>query len=396
VRQPKLTVTMTTHKLSSVLLLIAACTSDATSNMGKSTYACSEKAATNAYDWEIKYLPVTESTDDCEDRTCKCGKQSRVQFKGSRFALHCTYAGGEDDSRAAANGGLTETKLEGIMATAIGNWSTYDTDMNAVAWSSYGTGLWASSGLDWYVDAFKTDSVDYHLGSWTLKEDTYWSLLVLIPDTPVVLEIMGTCTVCGDASTQRMPHGYKGASIARSSVSVSGSAPPRLLSGSYISRAVSNLSAVVEFYDSVYGLAPSSNSTLDNGVEILEFIPGGENVPMRYVHVPGQTGTQTTDWFQTTLLDAAAKYQTSPSACWTIWGDLHNGGIFGTQTILEQVTKAAELGYVYRSFNGGEGPNNAYMLEPSGAWSQIGGSPTGLPESGGFDTEYCYTFCEAR
>merc|ERR1711865_1169072 len=125
------TVTMTTHKLSSVLLLIAACTSDATSNMCKSTYACSEKAATNAYDWEIKYLPVTEAHDDCEDRTCKCGKQSRVQFETTTdartppFALHCTYAGGEDDSRAAANGGLTETKLEGIMATAIGNWSTY-------------------------------------------------------------------------------------------------------------------------------------------------------------------------------------------------------------------------------------------------------------------------------
>jgi len=385
------------------LLLIAVCTTDAASRMGKSTYACSKKAATNAYDWEIKYLPVTEATDDCADRTCTCGKQSRVQFKTSTadartppFALHCTYAGGEDDSRAAADGGLSESELEGIMASAIGNWSSYDTDMNAVGWASYGTGLWASTGLDWYVDAFKTDSVDYHLGSWKLGGSTYWSLLVLIPDTPVVLEIMGSCTVCGDASTQRMPRGYLGSSTPRDSVSISGSASQGLLSGSYISRAVSNLTAVVEFYDSVYGLDPSSNSTLDNGVEILEFIPGGSSVPMRYVQAPGQTGKHTTDWFQQTLLDAAAKYQTSPSACWTIWGDLHNGGDFGSQTILEQVTKAGELGYPYRSFNGGAGPNNAYMLEPSGAWSQIGGSPTGLPESGGFDTQYCYTFCEAR
>ena len=60
------------------------------------------------------------------------------------------------------------------------------------------------------------------------------------------------------------------------------------------------------------------------------------------------------------------------------------------------MTAAGKLGYPYRSFNGGGGPNNAYMVEPSGAWSQIDGSPTGLPESGGFDTQYCYTFCEAR
>ena len=97
-------------------------------------------------------------SDVPQDRTCKCGKQSRVQFKTSTtdartppFALHCTYAGGEDDSRAAADGGLSESKLEGIMALAIGNWSTYDTDMNAVGWASYGTGLWASNGLDWYL-----------------------------------------------------------------------------------------------------------------------------------------------------------------------------------------------------------------------------------------------------
>ena len=49
-----------------VLVLFAVCTTEAASRMGKSTYACSKKAATNAYDWEIKYLPITEATDDCE------------------------------------------------------------------------------------------------------------------------------------------------------------------------------------------------------------------------------------------------------------------------------------------------------------------------------------------
>ena len=168
-------------------------TSQPTTRIGKSTYACSKNAATKAYAWETKYLPVEEADDDCKDRTCTCGKQSRVALKQSSsslltadaganagapqgFGIHCTYAGGKDDTRAAANGGTTEEQVEAHMAAAIGNWSSYDTDINAYAWTSYATGLWAESGLDWYVDAFKSDDVPFHAGSWKLDGKTYWSV----------------------------------------------------------------------------------------------------------------------------------------------------------------------------------------------------------------------------
>jgi len=376
------------------------------SRIGKSTYACSKKAATNAYPWEIKYLPVEEADDDCSDRTCTCGIQSRVALKQSStsglgapqgFGIHCTYAGGEDDSRAAANGGTAEAKLEGTIAEAIGDWSTYDTDTNVRAWATYSTVLWADAGLDWYVTQFEADSVDYHVASWSNADGTFWTLLVLIPKTPVVLELMGECTVCGSATERRMPSDYVGWAGARRAdpplTKVGADAVQGYLSATAVSRHVSNLTVVQTFYKDVFGISPVNTSTSADGAKTAFFQPGGDSVSIRYVSYSGLPVAKSPTWFETLLLDAASTYQTSPSSCWPIWGDFHYGGTYGSGTILSHVTAAAKLGYPYRSFNGGAGPNNAYFVEPSGMWIQDGGDPTGLPEAGGFSTSYCYTFC---
>merc|ERR1712216_658770 len=223
-------------------------------------------------------------------------------------------------------------------------------------------------------------------GSWKSSSGkTYWSIHVLIPHTPVVLELMGSCTVCGDEDTLRMPGGYQGVSIVPSSSSLLRSnekASQGILSAKHISRAVSNLSAIVEFYDTVYGLSPTKHSTLDNGAEVMEFQPGGTLVSLRYVQMPGQSGSFTTDDFQKLLLKTADKYQTSPSACWPIWGDLHVGGSYGSQTILEQVTKAGNWASRTGPSTEGRGLATPTWLSPAGPGCRSAETRRACPRAG--------------
>lgn len=380
------------------------------SRIDKSTYACSQSAATNAFAWEMKYLPVEEADDDCANRKCTCGEQSRVALKLSSseslqvgvsagFGIHCTYAAGQKGDRAAANGGVTEEQLEERMANIIGDWSKYDTDANVRAWSSYRTGLWAESGLDWYVTQFKNDNVKHYTGSWGRDGSTYWSLLVLVPGTPVVLELQGSCTLCGDAATKKMPAAHLGRSgplLARSIEQKTGAAAEQgLMSAVFVSRAVKDLEAVKTYYKSVFDIDPVNETTSKDGSKMADFQPGGTAVDIRYVQ-HSVTGEQSTEWFQDVLLKTAQKYQTGPSACWPIWGDMHYSVGWSKTTILEVVTAAGKLGFPYRSFAGSNvGPSNAYVVEPSGMWIQVNGDSTGLPAPGGFEASYCYTFCSS-
>lgn len=187
--------------------------------------------------------------------------------------------------------------------------------------------------------------------------------------------------------------GHKGASVVIDSAKMGSAAEQGLLSATYVSRAVKDLSVVKSYYKAVFGNEPVSETTLSDGAKIADYQPGGKDVTVRYVQRSGLSGNST-DWFQTLLLNTANKYQTSYDSCWPIWGDFHYGGSFGSNTILEDVTAAGKLGFPYRSFAGGAGPSNAYVVEPSGMWVQIGGDSTGLPAPGGFSTSYCYTFCK--
>jgi len=284
--------------------------------------------------------------------------------------------------------------VEARMAEAIGDWSTYDTDPNVRAWAGFSTGLWANSGLDWYVNQFKADSVSYHLGSWQYSGSTYWSLLVLIPGTPVVLELMGSCTVCGSQElTKKMPKGYLGAVPPLTVQPLTETPEQGTMYPTHISRMSSNLTTVKQYYKSVFGVEPVASGSLGTSSEFVDFQPSG-TISIRYVTQAGQTGEQTTDWLEQVLLSTATKYQTSPSSCWPIWGDFHWSMMSFSTSILSLVTAAGKLGFPYRSFAGSAiGPSNAYMVDPSGMWVQVNGDSTGLPTPGGFEGSYCYTFC---
>lgn len=386
------------------------------SNIDKSTHSCSKNAAQNAFSWLMKYLPVEEADDDCSNRECTCGEQSRVALKTSSldynvsrlgvsagFGIHCTYAGGEDDTRAAANGGVTQLQVETRFQEAIGDWSTYDSDVNVRAWSSYRTGLWAESGLDWYVAMFKNGGVKTHMASWQADDSsdtTYWSIFVLVPPSPVVLELMGSCTTCGSAAEKQMPKGYVGRSgpLPKAPLKMGADAEQGMMTSVHVSRWAKDLSAIKTYYKNVMGVDPSYSATFDNGDAVMTFNPAGTSAAkIQYFMVAGnQSGSLTTEGFQTLLLDTAKQYQTSPSACWPIWGDFHYSYQGQSMSMLSAVTAAGNLGYPYRSFAGSSvGPSDAYVVEPSGYWIQLNGDSDGLPQSGGFSPDYCYTFCSS-
>lgn len=341
------------------LVVATAWAQGAGNGISKSTYACSESAATSAFAWLMKYLPVEEANDDCPDRSCTCGEQSRVALQTNAnvspgFGIHCTYAAGEDATRAAANGGTTLEDVASTFASQIGDWTGFDTSANTRAYSDYSVGLLADS-IDSYVQAFQDDGVSFRLADDKVS--------VLVPDTPIVLDI-----VTGDQTSG-------------------------LMTPLYVSRSVANLTEVEEYYLKAFGVA--GDKYVDGDATIIDYtLSSTATVIIRYSYRPGQTGNATTSWFQNLLLDTARQYQTSPSSCWPIWGDFHYA-YDGHYDIKPIVDAAAALGYPYRSFVGeSTGPSNVYVLEPSGMWIQLDGNPAGLPEVGGFDSGYCYTFCE--
>mmetsp|Transcript_12058 Transcript_12058/g.16309 ORF Transcript_12058/g.16309 Transcript_12058/m.16309 type:complete len:423 (+) Transcript_12058:35-1303(+) len=378
--------------------------------ISKSTYACSEEAAEKTYYWLTKYLPVVEAVDDCQDRTCTCGKQSRVslttagssQQPGSGFGIHCTYAAGENDSRAQTNGGVTAAQVATAYADAINDWTDYSTSKNAQGYAGFALGLWSSTSLDSYIQAFASGSVAYLASDWTYNGATYYSVKVLVPDTPIVLDILGnSCSSCSlskplnttlNSSTDTNITGGEILNI--NNTAVSGTLTPW-----YLSRTVDDLDTVRTYYKNVFGISPTSY-TNDQGNSVLDFtLSSTATVIIRYIQVQGQTGTKTTSWLNNLLLTTDKAYQTSPLACWPLWGDFHYAYDDTTFNVLSAVTAATDLGFPYRSFastSPSAGPSNAYVVEPSGMWIQLDGNTMGLPNSNAFAPDYCYTFCESN
>ena len=332
--------------------------------VSKSTYACSEAAAEVTRDWFEKYFPVSEAFDDCPQGECDCGVQSRVELdaaiQGTRgFGLHCTYAAGADESRVATTGGVSLDEISKVFADALQDW----TSPNGRGFGGYAVGF-STPDLESYRTAFDRDGVNYYQQGGAIK--------FLVPSTAIVIELISDPT-----------------------------SPGGVLTPQYVSRTVDDLDIVETYYDQAFHVQ-GTKYTNDDGDAVLDIVlpsPSTDPVIIRYLRVDGQTGDRTTSWFQDLLLTTARTYQTSPASCWTLFGDFHYA-YDGDFSILPIVQAAEAMGFPYRSFAHegnpmmGSGPSNAYVLDPSGWWIQLDGQSNGMPPVGGFDGNYCYTFCQ--
>eukprot|EP00493_Phyllostaurus_siculus_P023310 UN23646 len=164
----------------------------------------------------MKYLPVECADDSCPDNTCTCGTQGRVALKtgiigkngtlgvSSGFGIHTVNAYGKDHSRAKASGELTVADIEALFDERIGDFSTF------TPWSDYNTGLYTKI-LDSYISAFTSDKVPFKLYSYKYKSSTYYSLVVHVKTTQVVLELISQnkpSTSVSIESTEEIRHPF--------------------------------------------------------------------------------------------------------------------------------------------------------------------------------------------
>jgi len=289
--------------------------------------------------------------------------------------------------RAKANGGVTVEEVEAVFTSKLGDWSTYSSDANVRAWSDYHTSFFLGGGLDSLVSNLKNDGVNYHSGSWSNSTGTYYSVMFHVPDTQIVVEVWSdSCSSCGSYVFEEVRQDT-------SKLLLGSSADSTEFYATQISRAVENLTVVIDFYQQSFNLSPKNGKqTFSDGSEYVDF-NFGTDVDIRYVKRVGQTGEKTTDWFQNLLVTTAKHYMTGVSACWPIWGDNHFAydGPYQSSPVLSGASKSI-LGSYYKPVSAGVA--QVYLLEPSGWQIQLDGQYTAPSGTDGFDPEYCSTSCE--
>jgi len=346
-----------------------------------------------------KYLPCYEATDDCADATCSCGTQGRVTMNNARsgmlpgFGLHIVEARGRHSTREAADGGVTVEQIEDIFTARIDGWANYSTDVNAQAWADHHTAMWAYDGLDSYLATFKKDKVAFQLGTWKSPTGTpLWSILVQNPDTQLILDLQGNCTTCADESEYYSWPESRGVATRINSKY----AGEHVLASVHISRSVSDVSEITQFYKLAFGVDPAESQTLDDGTKIVDIDVVSGGTRLRFVERGGQGGTHTTAWFQDHMVNASKVFMTSSNSCWPVWGDNHWGGSNG-EDLSGIVATFKENGLPYHLFSSASWGNklHGYFYEPSGWQIQLNDDyakpPSQVEEWSG---SLCFTSCE--
>lgn len=236
------------------------------------------------------------------------------------------------------------------------------------------------------VKAFQNDEVKFYSGSWTQNSTKYYSVLFQVPNSQVIVEVWSdSCSNCGSADFAETRQ--------RAASTLSAKASSNAFFATQVSRAVEDLSIITKFYKKAFGISPKVTQTLSDGSEYVDFNFGTE-VDIRYVKRVGQSGAQTTSWFQSKLVNVSKFYMTGVKACWPIWGDNHYAydGPYETQNVLDGA-KTSSFGCYYKPVSAGP-MTQAYMLEPSGWQIQLDGQYNAPSGTEGFDPEYCSTSCQ--
>lgn len=383
----------------SVFVLPAAFGQGPGHGISKSTYAASDALRTG--DWLLKYLPCYESTDDCSNRQCTCGTQGRVQLSGNNFGIHTVYAPGNEGNREKANGGKTLQEIEQIWHAGIGELrQTLDTSVNARGWCDNRLALMSSGSLDTFISAFKDGGENYHTGTFSSNGQSYYSVLVHIPMSQVVLEIQSaSCSICSSLALAGYPHDSHMEDHIHVHAMKGDSDEAATLEPVRISRAVASVDEIVSFYKSIFQVNPVSQTTASDGTKTVQIqVMSTATVLLQFVERPGQTG-QSSQWFASLLNSTNIEYMGTggqPSGCWPIWGDNH-AALDQRQTDVGVFYKRwSQSGYPLWMHDTPMGVPHMYAQDPSGWQIQFDGSfsnpPSNLwPKAQG----NCYKCCDS-
>ena len=160
----------------------------------------------------MKYLPVQDADDSCQNNICQCGATGRVALKVSGavrrleewgpspgFGLHTVLAAGEGNSRARASGNMSVSDVETIFDAKWASALAKGHEGTTEPWLDYHTALYVPT-LAPYTTAFKADNVEYLPFSFNSSAHPAPTpaLYVHIPKTQVIFVLAAMTVGDGD------------------------------------------------------------------------------------------------------------------------------------------------------------------------------------------------------
>jgi len=263
--------------------------------------------------------------------------------------------------------------------------------------------LWTPS-LASFVQRFEAGGQSFMARSWQAEEAVFYSLIVHVPKTQLVLELISNSTGGkGRWPLQSEPRHF-----------FQGQAPPSTKPGHlfplHVSRAVHDLQEIRDFYGTVFNASAAVQTNFKDGTEVLVF--GGvandsfsPRVSLQFVKRPRgeRPKRRSAEWFQGYMLNVSRTYMTSYKSCWAVWGDNHIAvrpesldlKVFKSR--LDSLEKP-----MYHAFHGIKvpggpshgGPSVIYVVDPSGWTVQAEGYwPTGFLPDADTDNGNFYDYC---
>ena len=160
----------------------------------------------------MKYLPVQDADDSCQNNICQCGATGRVALKVSGavrrleefgpspgFGLHTVLAAGEGNSRARASGNMSVSDVETIFDAKWASALAKGHEGTTEPWLDYHTALYVPT-LAPYTTAFKGGNVEYLPFSFNSSAHPAPTpaLYVHIPKTQVIFVLAAMAVGDGD------------------------------------------------------------------------------------------------------------------------------------------------------------------------------------------------------
>lgn len=372
--------------------------------ISKQTYAVTDPQA--AFTWFAQYLPIhcSDPLPMCNSTDAQCGQKGRSNLcsesstdtcEGSTFATFMFHM---------VN---TSARPSGMLASVADVEAHFDEKMKAAfAAKKYDAFMdfsvaFAVSDMDIFLAKFKADSVPYLLLSWFDDKATpYYSLIIHGPHTQVVVELISATKPSSVPASEFIADStlrYTSGIFLEMGVHLYPVARNRMRP-LCVSKATSDMDAVTDFYEHALFATREWNVSYPDGTKYSYWNPGfasmAGKMQVRFVERPPSA---TTGKLTVALLEKIkfaghaisadnAKNNSANTICgFDKWYDNHYA-IDGGQASLSKYKAAFDARHwpYYQAWGGGQGPENLYVVDPTGDAIQLdsswgsGGAPAGV------------------
>lgn len=229
------------------------------------------------------------------------------------FGLHLPAINGH-----STQGGLSVREVEEIVSNKLGVMDKFD------AWLDFNAALYTSN-LDSYLERFSVDKVPYLGATWKTPDGALmFSAFVLVPTSTMVIELMGSTSTILTHRISKLTRLEQRLSATRLQALADSPPTTGLLQPVRVSRSVSKVSAIDEFYLGAMRL----NLTLsvdEHGVQSRCYLWPGGNADVCFVQRrhDATSGHLTVAGFEAMLKRVIETVVTNPWCMMNRWADNH-------------------------------------------------------------------------